>query len=81
MINAIKDNNAFLQNLLKVFRDCEDSEILDSLHIIHDIIHVLIFSEDVPLLELLLSDEYYLLVFGALECRYWRKLLIFINLL
>jgi len=31
--------------------------------------YALVFSEDVSLLELLLSEKYYLLVFGALECK------------
>lgn len=42
--------------------------LLSNLGALFETLHQLVFSEDVPLLELLLSDEYYLLVFGALEC-------------
>lgn len=67
MIYAIIDNPQFLYRLYEVLQESEQIESLQNLHMIHEIIRQLIFADDIPLLELLLSDEHYLLVFGALE--------------
>jgi len=67
MICAIDKNPAFLDKLFQVFRDLEDLESTEDLQIIHDIVKAMVFSDDPAFLEVLLSDEYYMLIFGALE--------------
>lgn len=54
-------------SLSSVFRLCEDSEDEQSLKIIFQIFKFLINIQQANLIEVLMSDQYYLSTFGALE--------------
>jgi len=66
IIAITQDNSTFLENLYRLFQELEETQS-PILYQIYEIVKIMIYSEDVGLFELLLSDNYYLLVFAALD--------------
>ena len=57
-----KDNLTKIYEIIKIMGNY-------SLHSLTVLIQLIVFTDDSGFLELLLSDSFYLLVFGAFECK------------
>eukprot|EP00667_Euglena_gracilis_P004009 EG_transcript_4022 len=66
-LGALLLSESFLDKLLDVFEQCEDVEDMDSLHLLFDIFKSMVLMNHIPLLKVLFSDKYLLLLMGIFE--------------
>ena len=69
----------FLRKLRDIFNTSEDIQNIETLFHLFNIYKAMLSLGDTKIIECLLSQEYYLDTFGALECNYQTYLIIDID--